>query len=436
MKKIFILLYLILILLLSINCIEKKYNHSNSENNLYFVFSSFRHGARKAFVHYDIFKNRIKHPGKLTKFGEKQHLNIGKKYRQRYYNFLHLGNKTFDTEQIYIRSSNVNRTLLSTQKQLQGLLNTNKYNNIIHTIKLVKTIFVLYNLNITNSTDIYSYYHNCENLRKLSNDRDIKEYNIIFNKTILPLFEKCYGKTYISSTFLFCEQQFSSYYEYIYEHKKSNKIGKCDYKTIGKINDFCIEYYDSIRGWNEAYAYYFYSFFKILLKYMQNAIDGISKIKMIMIGGHETSVDILMNYLSGLNIVKRTEYPHFAFNIVFELRKYNNKFYIEIYYNDNLKYNRTMDEFKNILDHSQYSDVYNYCKRFHPDKVNIKNKNDAGDKIKKFRIKIINKIIIVFFVIIIIGNIIFLIIKRRKSKLNLSNVMEKSQKSELNNINN
>ena len=35
--------------------------------------------------------------------------------------------------------------------------------NIIHAIKLVKSLFILYNLNISNNTDIFSYYNKCNN---------------------------------------------------------------------------------------------------------------------------------------------------------------------------------------------------------------------------------------------------------------------------------
>ena len=416
MKKILINLYLIIISILFINCQEKKYNHSNKENNLYFVFSSFRHGARKPFVNVDIFKNKIKNPGKLTQFGAKQHLNIGKNNRERYFNFLNLGNKTFNTEQILVRSSTIQRTLLSTKMQLQGLLNSQNYYNIIHAIKLVNSLFILYNLNITNNTDIFSYYNKCNNKRKLTDGKYNPNFNNVYNKTILPLFEKCYGKIQIKSIYTFCDQYFSSYYEYKYESSKSNKINNCAPNIINQINDFCVSYHNSIRGWNEKNAYYFYSFFSILLKYMKDAIDGIGQLKMIMIGGHDSSVDILMNFLSGMNIVQRTEYPHYAFNILFELRKYNNQYYIEIYYNDNLKYNKTMDEFKNVLDKSKYSDMNNYCKTFHSVKINIKPEN----KTKKFRIKIINYIIIIVLVLIVIGIIIFLVIRRKKKKLDTS----------------
>ena len=437
MKKIHIILFLFLITIIFTNCKEKKYNHSNSENNLYFVFSSFRHGARKAFVKYDVFKNRINNPGTLTKFGAKQHLNIGKKNRQRYYNFLDLGNKTFDTEQIYVRSSSINRTLLSTKKQLQGLLDSSKYNNIIHVIKLVKNIFILYNINITNNTDIFTYYENCGNLRQLSNDKHINEfdYNSTFTKTILPLFQNCYGKTRIKSIFSFCDQVFCSYYEYIYESKKSNKISKCKLESIKTINNFCIKYYDSLRGWVEKYAYYFYSFFRKLFNYMKDAIDGISKLKMIMIGGHDSSVDILMNYLNGLNIVKRTEYPHFAFNIVFELRKYGKYFYIEIYYNDILKYNKTLSQFEHTLNSSKYTDMNIYCKKFHPE--NFKTKIDENKNIKKVTIKISSKIIILLFLaVLVLINVFLFYVKRKKNKLDISGDIVNEQKSEIKTINN
>ena len=94
---------------------------------------------------------------------------------------------------------------------------------------------------------------------------------------------------------------------------------------------------------------------------MKDEIDGLGKLKMIMIGGHDSTVSPLMNFFDGLNLINRTEYPHFAYNVVFELRKYNDDFYLEIYYNDILKYNETLIKFKNFMDNSKYSNLYNYC---------------------------------------------------------------------------
>jgi len=68
-----------------------------------------------------------------------------------------------------------------------------------------------------------------------------------------------------------------------------------------------------------------------------------------------------MNFMDGLQIIHRTHYPHYACDIVIELRKYNYEYYLEFYYNDILKYNKTLKKFKRILDNSIYSNLYNYC---------------------------------------------------------------------------
>ena len=420
MKKIHIYLFIIIISLLFINCTDLRYNHSNKEDNLYFVFSTFRHGARTPFVKKDIFKNEYEHRGLLTKYGEKQHLNIGKKNRKRYFNFLNLGNQTFDTKQLLVRSSSFKRVLISTQKQLKGLLNSEEYYNIIHPIKLTKTAFDLYNMNIYKNMDIISYYNNCNKLRKLNTGNKKSEYENIFYENILPIFEKCYGPAKFKSIFTFCDQVFSSYYVYTYEPTKVNKIAKCEHNIINKINNFCVKYFNSLKGWKENIAYYFYSFFVKLLELMDNSIKGISKLKMFMIGGHDSTVAPLMNFLNGLKIVKRTEYPHFAYNIIFELRKYNNEYYIEIYYNDILKYNKTMNEFRNTLEKSKYSKKNNFCNTYYPHKMNKNNEKTFDNK--KFRIKFLNKVIIILILLIANGLIIFSLTKGKKVKKNISNI--------------
>ena len=62
-----------------------------------------------------------------------------------------------------------------------------------------------------------------------------------------------------------------------------------------------------------------------------------------------------------MNIIPRTHYPHYACNIVIELRKYDQDFYLEFYYNDILKYNKTLEKFKSILDNTKFSNLYNFC---------------------------------------------------------------------------
>ena len=93
---------------------------------------------------------------------------------------------------------------------------------------------------------------------------------------------------------------------------------------------------------------------------MNNYIKGKSKIRIMMIGGHDVIVSPFMDFLNGFNIIPRTHFPHFACNIVIELRKYGQDFYLEFYYNDVLKYKNNLEKFKSILDNSKYSNLYNY----------------------------------------------------------------------------
>ena len=64
-----------------------QYNHKSTDN-LYFVFTTFRHGARTTNGPLDIFGNQVNHPQTLTKYGAFQHYEIGLKYRDRYSNFV------------------------------------------------------------------------------------------------------------------------------------------------------------------------------------------------------------------------------------------------------------------------------------------------------------------------------------------------------------
>ena len=88
--------------------------------------------------------------------------------------------------------------------------------------------------------------------------------------------------------------------------------------------------------------------------------------KFVMYSAHDTTLAAMGRFLlSAFNIL--VPYPYFAATQSFELRKYNDLFYVEIYFNDKLSLNVTFKEFKKkvrdvawdenfIID---YCDVYN-----------------------------------------------------------------------------
>ena len=113
-------LYSILLLITLYHCADIIYNHTNKENNLYFVFTTFRHGTRKPLNRIDFFGNSNYSAGALTKYGEIQYLEIGRNYRKRYSNFVNI---SFDKNELNIYSTGIGRTIVSTEKELEGFFN-------------------------------------------------------------------------------------------------------------------------------------------------------------------------------------------------------------------------------------------------------------------------------------------------------------------------
>ena len=214
----------------------------------------------------------------------------------------------------------------------------------------------LFHLNNSEHQETDKYLKFCKKKRKLGPNYEEK-----FKADIFPILQNCYGKSSIPYFHIFCDSVYTAYFEYTYNNDINNKIGKCGSEIPKKLYDFCYEWYNSFRGWDEYAAYMFYMLFQHIFEYMDNSISGNSPLKMVMIGGHDVTVDKFMNFLDGMKIIPRTHYPHYACNIVIELRKYNNDFYLEFYYNDILKYNNTLLNFNNLLDNSKYNNLYNYC---------------------------------------------------------------------------
>ena len=346
--------YIFIFLLFAFSqCKEIKYSHTNREDNLYFVFTTFRHGARNHFFLLDSFGNLIYPIGELTNYGKIQNLEIGKKYRERYSNFL---NMNYDKNEIYMRVSDVDRVVISAQKQLEGLFNKKIDDKNFEKVSIGLSYWNLYHLDKKEKEEMDRYEKYCNKKRRLEID-----YKKLFKSEIAPILKSCYGTRFTLSIHAFCDSTFSAYFEYKYGKDKENKIGKCGEDNAKKFYDFCVDWYNSFKDWNEYGAYMFFMLFRHIFIDMNNSINGNGPLKMMMIGGHETTIDKFMDFLDGLYIIPRTEYPHFAFNIVIELRKYLKGFYIEIYYNDILKYNNTFLSFQNILNNSQYSNLYNYC---------------------------------------------------------------------------
>ena len=116
-------------------------NTINDENNgqnekLLFVWEHFRHGAREPYIQVDpitwidFIGVQWSSQGELNSLGLRAHYLLGSSTRKLYNNFL---SEKFDPNEIYIISTDVNRTIVSAMANLQGLYKNYTTQNLTET---------------------------------------------------------------------------------------------------------------------------------------------------------------------------------------------------------------------------------------------------------------------------------------------------------------
>uniref|UniRef100_U5EX31 acid phosphatase n=1 Tax=Corethrella appendiculata TaxID=1370023 RepID=U5EX31_9DIPT len=119
--KLFLFFILNIKLFVIVWCSEK--NATGNEGQLIFAHVLFRHGDRTPVDPYptDPWRDLKYWPtgwGQLTNTGKKQHYELGQWLRKRYTNLI---SKTYSRNEIFIRSTDVDRTLMSALADLSGL---------------------------------------------------------------------------------------------------------------------------------------------------------------------------------------------------------------------------------------------------------------------------------------------------------------------------
>ena len=377
------------------------YNHQN-EDNLFFIFLNSRHGARTPLFllddHEDMLGGKWVGKGLLTKLGRRQHYKLGLKSRKRYPNFL---NNEYDPREILIYSTNFSRSILSAESLLSGLYNnisyqkfnfTDIYNNDDDNMNL---IIPPINLFIYNKEDkykkkyekIFHHRYHCPYLKDLvhkNGDRlgAIKTLVNNFNKEYYDILIKEYKNINkkeikkIRGFDKFCDVYTSIYFSKSRIHilDKISKYGK----NITKIKDVCLDYlymvfiYGKYGGYANKNAIVVISpIIKRILNWMElrmeksnNFESEYSKPKFVLYSGHDSTLFEMQFFLNEIFDIG-LQYNDFASTQLFEVRKYNNLFYVEIYYNDKLKLNITYDEFKHEVEKNIIDDkfIYNLCYR-------------------------------------------------------------------------
>ena len=429
------------------------YSHQN-ETNLFFIFLNFRHGARSPIFLInrttDMIGGNWLLNGELTNLGKKQHFKIGLKNRERYANFI---SDEYDPKEVVIYSTYFNRTINSVQSQLMGFYNNVSYfnfnyididdnglediNDIIPPINLFfdnKQIGIYENSYDVKYEKTYRNHFDCVYLRKQI-IKNKKESNEIIDSIHNDFLKEYYDFLIKEFEFInkeniktiqgfdhFCDVYISVYYDENNKHilNKFKENGKNATKLREICDNYLFNHFVHIRNGGHAINNAIISIspiIKRIINWMEvrinknnNFSSDYDEPKFVLFSGHDSTLFEMQHLLkNAFNI--DFEYTEFASTQLFEIRKYGDLFYVEVYYNDRLKMNITYDEFKKGIENNVMSDkeIYDICYK-------------AEKELKIFFI-IISLIIIVVILLIVFIFIIRKINKERK-ELNYQKVIQ------------
>ena len=394
---------------------------------LLFVLTHFRHGARAPLSlnknNYDSFNQLWSNPGELTVVGQRMHYILGLHNHEKYIKEKKFLSENYNPNEIYILSTNYNRTIQSALAQIQGLyylnssfndiLNDNQKNISNPPININQDIQKeIDKLNSVNSalpqflqTIPINIINNIEHEIIINDNSDcldkiIENENIIFESemyvNIKQIFNDKYSKKFnkllheignysIPYIIDLCDEYISD----IYDGRDLNFLNNFDI-NLTDLEDYCLEIskiYSLITLINEKDNNLLYAmmtpFFRELLYYMKKKIDmDINNItddtnpKFVMFSGHDDSLGAMEIFLIKVFDIKDDNFfinPIFSSSCFFEVYKKDNitdknnfdysDYIIEYIFNDKLMKVWEFEEFYNIIHSHLWSkeQIFNYC---------------------------------------------------------------------------
>uniref|UniRef100_A0A0K0E195 Acid phosphatase n=1 Tax=Strongyloides stercoralis TaxID=6248 RepID=A0A0K0E195_STRER len=331
---------ILLTLLIFINPIIGNYFYTGRKvdtladiETLQFVHAIWRHGDRTpaALIPTDINNTESSWGiglGELTKKGMKQQYMLGQWIRKRYEGFL---SQEYSPFEIYVRSSDYNRTLMSAQANMAGLYPPSnesqflpglQWNPIpIHTVPKADDIQLyddIYCPSVTEETE--NVYKNDPELQKIESDN--KEFlTFIGNVTGLSK-----GPLPIKNIWLVFDP-LNAEYHHRDEHAIPSWVNKTVMKKIVELYDISSKYIyhtDILKRLKAG------PLFREIMKRLNKKINGQidSREKLFAYSAHDTSVSAI---LSSFGITPEV-FPLYASLVLVELHKINNESIIKVFY--------------------------------------------------------------------------------------------------------
>ena len=373
------------------------------EEKLLFVLEHFRHGARGSYKSFDYNKwkdflnEKWKGAGELTQLGMRQHYLLGVSIRNKYKDFI---SNDFNPNEIFIISTDVNRTLISAYSHLLGLyynsssiskigfIKNQNYSNIINERifeeEQIKNIFPIH---IYGPKDLKFQLYRTEVcpgfetfIKKIRESEGMKQiYKNAFEETNSN-FGK-YLENYINKKIIE-EKDYSSYFQAINVICDTFIADYFDGRVLEDLTKTGInkdEFYNHCLNISLIIAYYNYygnpieksvqfcvsPTFRDIFEFMdkrkklseENNSDNIisSSPKFVILSGHDVSLAAFDLYFENkFNIpFKRADYAN---NQIFELWKKGEKYYLRYLINLEVVGEFEYNDFKDKVTKDLYSD--------------------------------------------------------------------------------
>lgn len=430
-----------------------------SEEKVIFAWQIHRHGARAPYrgvVNYtDVYHENWTEIEELTEVGKRMLYLLGVKIRKRYVEKYKLLSEQYNPQEIYIRSTDVNRTIESIESLLQGLYPAgtgpsfdkklesdhsrvfppnkkyyNEFEKIIESYNLNEGTALPFKMSIE---PIHLFYKPKHEFQLYDTDLCIghkqKYLEQQYSKKITDLADEL--NNHFNRLFFELEgtdnQTFLHDYWTIYKYMDGFVCDDTDsrkFEYLFNNFNFTLEKLDLLRNYSKEYLWLDYSYVNYpegydnisivansytmhsIINWMENAIRGfennhLNYIKYVIYSAHDASIGALEHFMK------------YAFNTEVEYSSFAESRYFELYIDDNNKYkvryikgensikkDLTFEEFKNIINQKTWDDnkVADFCGFEKPNIINKDDKNSYFSLIFMISLIILN--VIILFILI------------------------------------
>ena len=451
-KYLFFLFFSLFIKIISLN---------ESEEKIIFAWQMHRHGARAPYLGVqngvDVYKENWTQIEELSEVGKRMLYLLGVKVRKRYIDEFELLSKNYDPQEIYIRSTDVNRTIESIESFLQGLYpsgtgptiedkilnNTNvtyppnkkykeSFENITNEYDLNNNNWALpFGMSVLPVHLFYKPAHEfglydpnvCPGHKEINMEQKIRTevidfgHSLLKNFTFFPKLENVdesnitfmedYWTIYKYMDGFVCDDTDQRRFDYMrktfsFDEEKKELLKNAS-DIFLKMDYFGTNYpegHDEIPIMANSYTMH------SLVNWMEEAIKGIENntkyIKYVIFSAHDSSIGALEHFMK------------YAFNIIPQYAKFAETRFFELYINNQkekrVRYlkgdkttikDMTFDEFRKAINEKTWSDekVAEFC---HFEKKNDNNNNNLDDDKEQAPIIILTLLIIVNLILLLV----------------------------------